>query len=324
LLDAVNADQAPLPRAIMLSGRLLRGVALLALLASEARAEPSVKTPAGRATTPVRAEVARSSEMRRPPAAPTVELGVEPLWEGRFFRHKEFTTPNLRRYDANGYAAFGIAAELFPLATMGPGFWRGFGVTFRYARAFGFESDSARLGAPVRKSSLPVDTSFFRYAAGLRYRFAVNAEGRMPLDLAASASVCGWNFDFGPDLPRGPDLEAPTADYRMIRLAFDAAAALPPVTFFAALGYLHGFSIAAPSSREMGDLQYLHIPSAVGVGAEARAAIGVTLWRSFELRLSAEYAAFAFHLKPLPGRADEPARVVDSYVSVGLGPHARF
>jgi hypothetical protein len=119
-------------------------------------------------------------------------------------------------------------------------------------------------------------------------------------------------------------LETPTADYRMIRLAFDAALTLAPVTLLASIGYLHAFSIAAPSSRELDDLHYLHLPSAVGMGAEIRAVVAVTMWRSFALRLSAEYAVLAFHLKPLPGRADEPARVVDAFLAVGLGPYVTF
>jgi hypothetical protein len=32
----------------------------------------------------------------------------------------------------------------------------------------------------------------------------------------------------------------------------------------------------------------------------------------------------AFHLKPVEGRADEPARIVDAYVAVGLGPYVSF
>ncbi|HMI86968.1 MAG TPA: hypothetical protein VK550_22895 [Polyangiaceae bacterium] len=249
---------------------------------------------------------------------------MEPRWEQRSFRHTEFTTPNVRSYDANGYASFALVAGLYPFARGGSPLWQGLGLTFRYARAFGFDSESARFGAENRVRPLPVDTYFWRYDASLRYRIAVNPQGRMPLELAVSAGSGGWSFDFGSDLPRAPDLEAPTADYRMLRLGFDAAARLPPVTFFASFGYLHAFSIAAPSSRELDDLHYPHLPSAAGIGAEMRGAVGVTIWQKLEVRLSAEYAVLAFHLKPLPGRADAPARVVDAYLSIGLGPYVSF
>jgi hypothetical protein len=139
-----------------------------------------------------------------------------------------------------------------------------------------------------------------------------------------ATSLCGWNFDLGPELPSGADLEAPTAEYRMIRLGAGVSVPLPPVTLFGALSYLHAFSIAPPSSRQLSDLKYPHLPSAAGVGGEIRGAAGVTIWRFIELRLSVEYAVLAFNLKPLENRADEPARVVDSYVSVGLGPYGSF
>jgi hypothetical protein len=257
-------------------------------------------------------------------ALPLVTLGVSPLWEGRYFRHTEFTAPNVRTYDANGYASLALTAEVFPLVKIGPKFWRGFGVTFQYARAFGFDSDSTRLGAPLRVRSLPVETEFSRYAVGLRYRFLVNPDSRTPLVLATAASLCGWDFDFGPQLPRGPDLELPTAAYRMIRFGVDASLQLRPVTLFMALGYLHAFSVAAPSSRQLDELRYPHLPTAVGMGAELRGAVGLSIWRWLELRLSAEYAVLAFHLKSVAGRADEPARVVDMYMAVGLGPYVSF
>jgi hypothetical protein len=230
----------------------------------------------------------------------------------------------VRSYDANGYASLALAAEAFPLANLASKFWGGFGVTFRYARAFGFDSDSARLGAPERLRSLPVETSFSRYDVGLRHRILVNPDSRRPLLFATSASLCGWSFDFGPELPRGPDLETPAADYRMMRLGVDASLQLRPLTFFVAASYLHAFSIAAPSSRELDSLQYPHLPTAVGMGGQVRAAVGLTIWRWLELRVSAEYAILAFHLKPLEGRADAPGRVVDSYVAAGLGPYLSF
>jgi hypothetical protein len=280
-------------------------------------ASPAPSPPAGLGA-------ARSATPPATSALPFVTLGLEPQWEGRYFRHTEFTAPNVRSYDANGYASLALTAEIFPLVKVSPHFWRGFGLTLRYARAFGFQSDSTRLGAPLRTRSLPVETDFSRYAIGLRYRILLNAGGAMPVVVATSASFVGWDFDFGSALPAGPDLEAPTAAYRMIRLGFDGTFQLRPITVFWALGYLHALSIAAPSSRKLDELRYPHLPTAVGMGGEIRGAVGLAVWRSVELRLSGEFAVLAFHLKSVEGRADEPARVVDSYVAVGLGPYVSF
>ena len=254
---------------------------------------------------------------------PFAVVGVEPRWEGRFFRHTEFTAPDVRSYNANGYATVALAAEVFPLADVGSTFWRGLGVTLGYTQSVGLQSQSRRLGALDGAPSAPVDTSFSRYTAGLRYRLAVNSESSFPLVLGASANFCRWDFDFGSELPRGPDLEVPTADYRMLRLGIDAGVSLSRFTFSTAFGYLHALSVEAPSSREIAPLRYPHLVTAEGMGGEIRAALGVVV-RRVEFRLSAEYAVLAFNLAPIRGRSDRTALVVDSFVSIGLGAHLHF
>ncbi len=254
---------------------------------------------------------------------PLVVVGVEPRWEARYYRHTEFTAPNVRAYDANGYAAIAASIELYPLARAPRGFWQNLGLSFRYAQAFGFESSSVRLGRRQELPSLPVDTSFIRYAIGLRYRMKLSPDRPRSPMLGVAAGYGRWIFDFSDALPRGPDLEAPTADDKMAYLAVDAAFPIGPVTIVGAATYLHGVSIA-PSGRELDDLRYWHLPTAVGEGAELRIGAGLALWRSLEVRLSLEYALLVHHLRPLAGRADEPGRVIDSYVSVGLGPYFSF
>ena len=301
-------------------------------LAGAKAKQPASTYPAGaqlrtRASPPEQPHAAPASKegAPRPPITPLpfAVVGVEPRWEARFFRHTEFTAPDVRSYNANGYAAIALAAELYPLSSVGSTFWRGLGVNFGYMHSIGLQSDSTRLGDLAGVQSVPVDTQFSRYTAGLRYRLAVNPQSSVPLVLATSASYCGWDFDFGPELPRGPDLEIPTADYRMVRLGIDAGLSLSPFTFFTALSYLHAFSVEAPSTRELASLQYPHLVTAEGMGAEIRAAVGVVV-RRVELRLSAEYAVLAFHLEPIRGRQDRAALVVDSYVSFGVGAHVRF
>jgi hypothetical protein len=286
--------------------------------------DSSPKPPAESAT-PASADSGPEGDAPRPRISllPLVLAGVEPLWEGRVFRHTEFTQPNVRRYDARGYPSIALSAEVYPLVNVRSKFLRGFGITGHYARAFGFESSSARFG-DADANAIPVDTSFTRYAAGLRYRIHTNPESQMPFVFAIAAGVSGWRFDFGPQLPRDPYLEVPTALYRMVRFGVDAGLEVRPVTFYAALTYLHAFSVVPPNPREIDLITYPYLLGAPGMGGEFRGAVGVRVIRWLELRLSVTYGILAFHLKSLEGRADSPARVLDSYLSAGLGPYVSF
>jgi len=284
---------------------------------------PTVAPPESGA--PASADSPADADADRPRIAlmPLVLAGVEPLYEGRVFRQSEGMQPDLRRYGAIGYPSVALTVELHPLANVKSKFLRGFGVTLHLARAFGFESDSARLAAFAAGNTPPVDTSFMRYAAGLRYRIHMNPESETPFVLGISASLRRWYFTFAPELPLGPDLEVPTADYRMGRFGFDGGLEVKRVTFYAAAYYLHGFSVAAPNTRELDAVTHPYLANAPGMGGEFRGAVGVRLARWIELRLSLECAIMAFHLKPLQegGTAD---RVLDSYLSAGLGPYVSF
>jgi hypothetical protein len=278
-------------------------------------AEPSAPT----ADTPPEVEAAPP----RISLLPLVLFGVEPLWEGRVFRQSEGMHPDLRRYGAIGYPSIALAADVYPFANVQSKFLRGLGVTLHLARAFGFQSDSARLTAFTDRDTPPVDTSFMRYAAGLRYRIHTNPESETPFVFGISASLRRWDFTFTPEVPLGPDLEVPTANYQMGRFGFDGGLEVRRVTFYAATYYLHGFSVAAPNTRELDVVTHPYLARAPGVGAEFRGAVGVRLARWIEVRLSVEYAIMAFHLKPLQ-EGDAPDRVLDSYLSAGLGPYVSF
>jgi len=250
-------------------------------------------------------------------------LGVEPLWEGRILRQTEATPPAFRRYGALGYPSVEITGEVYPLANGVSKFMRGFGLTFHLARAFGFESDSTRLGGFGDAGTAPVDTSFMRYAAGLRYRILTNPESQTPFVFGISASFRRWILTFA-ELPLGPDVQAPTGNYRMVRFGFDAGLEVKRVTFYAAAYYLHGFSVVPPNTRELDTAASPYPAGAGGMGGEFRGAVGVRLVRWLELRLSLEYAIMAFHLKPFQGPAESPDGVLDSYLSAGLGPYVSF
>jgi len=287
---------------------------------------PAASAPPPAEPAPPSADSPPEADADRPQTSllPLVLLGVEPLLESRVFQQSEGMQPDPLQYRAIGYPSVALTAELHPLANMKSTFWRGFGVTFHFARAFAFESDSARLvPLEVRADTPPAETSFMRYAAGLRYRIHTNPESELPFVFGISASFRRWSFTFAPELPLGPDLQVPTANYHMGRLGFDAALQVRRVTFYAAAYYLHAFSILAPNTREVDALADPYVTKPPGMGGEFRGTIGVRLARWIEVRLSLEYAVMAFRLKPLEV-GDSSDSVLDSYLSAGLGPYVSF
>jgi hypothetical protein len=254
---------------------------------------------------------------------PMVAFGLEPQLEGRIFRQSEGPVQDPRQYGAMGYASIALAGELYPLVNVKPKFWRGFGVTLSFARALGFQSSGLQLSEFGDQSIPPVDTTFMRYAVGLRYRMHVNPESETPVVLGISASWRRWQFTFSPEQALGSDVETPTADYRMGRVGFDGAVEVKRVTFYGAAYYLHAFSVGAPNMRELERVTSYYLADAPGMGGEFRGAVGVRLARWIELRLSVEYAIMAFHLKSLEENGP-PATVLDSYLSAGLGPYVSF
>jgi hypothetical protein len=259
----------------------------------------------------------------RSPLFPLVLLGAEPLWEGRVFRQSEGEHPERRKYGAIGYPSVAVTAELYPLVNVKPKFLRGFGITLQMARAFGFQTDNVDLEHFANRTMAPADTSFMRYAAGLRYRILTNPESETPLALGVSASLRRWYFTFAPALPLGDDVEVPTADYRMARVGVDGAFQVKRVTFYGAAYYLHSFSVVAPNTRTIDTVTDPYLANAPGIGGEFRGAVGVRILPWIEVRASVEYAITAFRLQPLADgwSAD---RVLDSYLSAGLGPYVNF
>ena len=256
----------------------------------------------------------------RPDYLPMLVVGVEPLWEGRVLRQNDTAGWTFRKYGAVGFPSVELAAEVYPLSNGPSKFLRGFGIIGQYARAFGFQSDSTFVGDPAYPQST-VSTSFSRYSGGLRYRLPVNPESEKPLVLGVSASYSGWNYDFA---PAQPDVEAPTAAYRMAKVGFDGSFLIRPVTFYANASYLHAFSIAAPATREIDTLRAPHLPNAVGAGVDVRGAVGVRVLRWLEIRASVQYGILAYDLKSLEGEDYGAVRALDSYLSAGLGPYVNF
>jgi hypothetical protein len=283
-------------------------------------ATPSEPPPAAAADSPPDTDA--DSDKPRPALLPLVMVGAQPQWEGRIFRQSEASLPDVRKYGALGYPSVALTAEINPLANSKSKFLRGLGVTLQFARAFDFQSDSTRLGGFADPNTMPVDTSFMRYAAGLRYRIHTNPESEMPFVLGISASLRRWSFAFATE-PMGPDVEAPTANYRLLRFGLDGGLEIKRVTLYAAAYYLHGLSIGAPNTREVDAASEPYLGNAPGMGGEFRGAIGVRLSRLIELRATVEYAIMAYHLRTFR-EGDPPDQVLDSYLSAGLGPYVGF
>jgi hypothetical protein len=269
-----------------------------------------------------RATDAPDAPSRERPALPMLVVSPTIGWQYRHFRHTETSVPNERRYDANGFPAVGLSAEVFPAAKERIPFWQDLGLTLDFSRALGIKSQSARLGETgARPATVPVDTSFVRYGVGLRYRLPLAARTADPIAIGASVGYGAYRFGFDEGfganaLRPAPDLEVPNARYDLVVIGADLRAPLGLVAFSANAIYLHAFSVGTLGNRT---------PSGTADGVDLAIGVSVRLLKPLWLKVSADYAVLAFDLRPLAGReGDLPGRVVDSYVTVSTGPVVSF
>ncbi|MET0595264.1 MAG: hypothetical protein ABW133_21370, partial [Polyangiaceae bacterium] len=252
---------------------------------------PSTPPPAPESAAPPERDAPQESETGpvapRPDFLPIVVAGLEPLWEGRVMRQNDATGRTFRKNGAIGFGSFEIGGEVYPLSNGPSKFLRGFGLTFQYSRSLGFQSDSAFVG-DLTPAQDPVDTTFSRYSAGLRYRLPVNAEGKTPIVLGASASYSGWSYRYA-QLPEQQNIEVPTSSYQMARIGIDGSVIVRPVTFYANVYYLHALSVVPSTNREMAAVRAPPLPNGVGTGAELRGAVGVRVLKWLEVRASVQY-----------------------------------
>jgi hypothetical protein len=235
-------------------------------------------------------------------------------WGYRHYRHTEFSAPVERRYDANGYAALAIAVEAYPAALRDAPFWRDVGVTVDVARSIGLVSASARIGEAFDPPALvPVDTTFVRYDLGVRYRLVLGARDAAAPVLGAAIGYGARRFTFDESVLRPqPDLEIPQARYDLLRIGADARIPVGPVAAVGSAAYLHGFSVGSLGNR---------VPEGAAHGLDVTIGVTAHLWRAVSVQAAASYAVFFFNLDPVEGRAaDEPGRVIDSYLTLSLGP----
>jgi hypothetical protein len=248
------------------------------------------------------------------PALPMLNAAAAFEWGYRHFRHSESSSATDRTYDADGFPSAALAAEIYPAAAYGAPFWQDLGLTIDYARALDLHSRSARLGAArTPPAYIPVDTSFVRYGVGLRYRMPLTARGPNAIVLGGSIGYGAYRFTFDESvLPEQRDLEVPRARYDLVRFGLDVRAPIGPVALLASAAFLHAFSVGALGNRT---------PTGAAEGVHAAIGLAVHLWRPVSVQASVQYAAMFFGLEPMKGReGDQPGSVVDSYVTLSLGP----
>jgi hypothetical protein len=251
---------------------------------------------------------ARAEDLPMLAFAPAIE------WGYRHFRHTEFTAPNERRYDANGYLAVALAAEIYPGAKTHLPFWQDLGLTLDYARAAGLVSHSKRLGNALDPPMyVPVDTTFVTYGVGLRYRLPLTARAANAVVLGGAIGYGAHRFEFDQSvLPVERDLEVATAHFDLLRMGVDARAPIGPVVVLGRATFLHAFSVGPLGNRT---------PAGTAEGLEAAIGLAVHVWQPISVQASARFAAMFFDLSPLQGReGDLPGSVVDSYVTLSAGP----
>jgi len=260
----------------------------------------------GRATIPDRVEAPPSTPAVPPPPdekLPTVTVRVEPEWAYRRFVDVEPSAD--KRFGTSGVFLVGGRAEVYPLARASGGVLRDLGLTGSYARAV----SSSGIASTDVNTNKSVETQWYRYSAGLRYR-VLGRSG--PFALGLDAGYERWVFDF--DVPVVPTREVPTARYSLLEGGADARWSFGHFSVVVDATYMQPLSIAPLGDRRAS-------PQAYGV----RGGLGAGLkFGVFEADLRGTFTLFRLQLDPVPGRSDGPGRVFDQYFGVRLAIGASF
>jgi hypothetical protein len=262
-----------------------------------------------RATIPDRVEAPPSTPVVPPPPdekLPTVTVRVEPEWAYRRFVDVEPSATD-KRFGTPGVFLVGGRAEVYPLARASGGALRDLGLTGSYARAVSLNLSG--LASTDVNSNKSVDTQWYRYSAGLRYR-ALGRSG--PFALGLNAGYERWVFDF--DVPAVPAREVPTARYSLLEGGADARWSFGHFSVVVDATYMQPLSIAPLGDRRP-SLQAFGVRGGLGAGLK----FGV-----FEADLRGTFTLFRLQLDPVPGGSDAPGRVFDQYFGVRLAIGASF
>lgn len=264
-----------------------------------------VVPPVQRATIPDRAEGPPSTLLAPPPPdeeLPTVTFRIEPEWAYRRFVDVE---PNAtdKRFGTPGVFLLGGRAEVYPLARASEGALRDLGLTGAYARAVsGFASTDINTNSSV-------DTEWYRYSVGLRYRVLGRSA---PFALGLNAGYQRWVFDF--DAPVVPTREIPTARYSLLEAGADARRSFGRFSVVVDAAYMQALSIAPLGDRR---------PSPLAFGVRGGLGAGLR-FGVLEVDLRGTFTLFRLQLDPVAGGSDGPGRVFDEYFGARLAVGASF
>ncbi|HKQ71365.1 MAG TPA: hypothetical protein VJT73_18605 [Polyangiaceae bacterium] len=228
-------------------------------------------------------------------ADPFIRFSAAPEWAFRRFRDSEPSTTD-KSYAASGIPSLRFDVAIDPLRYQ-EGALRDLEFTFFYARALALTSwdiDTREKGGTFRT----IDTSWWRYGAGVRYA----AFRSWPVETALSLAIERSAFAFEVADPQ--KTEVPAGRYTLLRAGADGRLPLGRFFVLCDANVLLPVSIAPLGDREV---------AGSGLGLRAGAGAGFALIERFEAGLRFQYDLVTFSLPPLPNRNDEPGRVYDQY-----------
>jgi hypothetical protein len=216
----------------------------------------------------------------------------------RAFRDKE--PPGVdRRYTASAIPGGAARLELYPFAVLSPApeVFGDLGITGHYFHALGITSRDV-------DSETEVDTDWFRYGIGFRYRIL---GGKNPLAMGFTGGVERASYEFATVLT---DRTVPLAKYTMIPVGVDGRYAWGGFSLFADARFLWPIAVAQPGDRA---------PTGTKWGVHVATAAAYAVWPFFEVELRATYSLLSYGLPNGLAGSGLRSRVFDEYLVLGLG-----
>ena len=227
----------------------------------------------------------------------TAELAFEVA--GRFLRFGTPASVNARNYSVFGVPMPAIAADVYPFAGTRIPVLRDLGLTAAYAHAFGIQSATS--------ASKPIETSWDRFGAGLRFRLRTGGPTAPVLGLSGGFSWIRFAFANPPrDLAR----EVPGVSYQAARVGLDARIPFWRLCLLAHLDYLGALEGGAVYSR-------FRDPTLAGL--DAGGGLAVVIGAGFEARLLVDYTHYFYGFSPKKGDAYVAPGAQDEFLGLHVG-----
>ena len=288
-------------RTIVRAAYLLAGAFFLAspaLAQTPGPAPPTGPTPIAPAVVDRTAPPAPSNIPPPPPRPLSLRVTLAPEWGYRAFRDKE-PVGESKRYTASGVPIVGGRLELYPvsLAPDPPDGLKNIGLTVNYARAVGLKTRDI-------DSDLEVDTQWYRFGFGVRYRML---GGDDPLALGVTLGVERSVFDFG-TMPAGRPVAL--GRYTILPLGFDIRRTWDVFSIFGDARFLFPITISPPGDRT---------PSAGRYGLSVALAAALNITRMFEVEARVTYSMVSYELPSGNTNISRSSSIYDEALVFGLG-----